>query len=113
MARIPTTTAKMPSRINEVDVDLSMTGIPFAVGRLRNGLRDDGLGRIEFGVLAFEVQGLPPVTRQEPSSIWLLAAAIAGTKRQCAAPGDPGIRLLDLPAGTWRPRRRRWREDRS
>src|ERR1700691_2998026 len=30
MARIPATTAKMPSRINEVDDDLNMTGSPFA-----------------------------------------------------------------------------------
>src|SRR5271163_771218 len=29
MARIPMMTARMPSRINEVDDDLNMTGIPF------------------------------------------------------------------------------------
>jgi hypothetical protein len=29
MATIPTMTASTPSRINEVDADLSITGIPF------------------------------------------------------------------------------------
>jgi hypothetical protein len=32
MAMIPTMTARMPSRINEVEVDLNMKGIPSALG---------------------------------------------------------------------------------
>jgi hypothetical protein len=32
IAMIPTMTLKTPSRINEVDVDLNMTGIPFLFG---------------------------------------------------------------------------------
>jgi hypothetical protein len=33
MAMIPTMTARMPSRINEVEVDLNMKGIPFRLGQ--------------------------------------------------------------------------------
>jgi hypothetical protein len=33
MAEIPTTTATMPSRINEADADLNMTGTPSSTER--------------------------------------------------------------------------------
>jgi hypothetical protein len=38
-SRIPTMTARMPSRINEVDVDLNRKGIPFRVAQLHHVLR--------------------------------------------------------------------------
>src|SRR6516164_7137784 len=40
MAMIPTMTARMPSRIIEVDVDLNMTGISFPLAQAHQVLRD-------------------------------------------------------------------------
>jgi hypothetical protein len=75
MAMTPTMTARMPSRIKEVDVDLNMKGIPFACLK-----RATSSGKSEALVMS---------RRRDGRRCWPTSAAYGAIAGRRGAPGQP------------------------
>src|SRR6266702_2192816 len=84
MAMIPTMTARMPSRIKEVDVDLNMKGIPFACLK-----RTTSSGKSEAPVMS---------RRRDGRRCWPTSAAYGAIGAGWGQAGPAGVAFAGLAA---------------
>src|SRR6266566_2090529 len=75
IAMIPTMTARIPSRIKEVEVDLNMKGIPFACLKAHH--------------VIWEVRGACHFRRRDGRRCWPTSAAYGAIAAGWGTPGQP------------------------